>query len=120
MRQIVCVCSMRTLVPCMQWCNGNIEPTASTASTYQLWTVVDIRRLHVIDHSVGILVTKAPTAHRYMHKTIGICGILLCISGRSAIDLGGIYWVMVATKIHFSQFHALCGSPHDIMPIALP
>lgn len=57
--------------------------------------------------------TQALTAHRYLHKTIGICGILLCISGRSAIDLGGIYWVMVATKIHFSRLHALSGSPDD-------
>lgn len=64
-------------------------------------------------------VCKALTIHRYMHKAIGICGILLCISGRYAIDLGGIYWVMVVTKIHFSQLHALCGSPHDISPTAL-
>lgn len=95
---------MRTLVLCMQWCNGNIE---STASAYQPWTVV-IRWLHVTDDSAfwyARLLRHPDTYH--MHKSIGICGILLCISGRSAIDLGGIYWVMVATKIHFSQLHAL-------------
>lgn len=64
MRQIVCVCSMRTLVLCMQWCNGNIE---STASAYQPWTVV-IMRLHVTDDGAfwyARLLRHPDTYHTY-------------------------------------------------------
>lgn len=81
-----------------------------------LW-ILAVEQLHVTDH--GVFYTQGSYGTQ-IYAQGDICGILLCISGRYAIDLGGLYWVMVATKIQFSQPHALCSSPHHISLIALP
>ncbi|KAL7812893.1 hypothetical protein V8C44DRAFT_60031 [Trichoderma aethiopicum] len=60
-------------------------------------------------HGVHTLSTSTPGPNDTQIYAQGdICGILLCISGRQSIDLGGICWVMVAAgRYVFSQLHGV-------------